>query len=95
MVHHLRGSLPHRGLVYLPEPGPLEETESRPEQLQGDVPRVEDLQEDHQRLAEHAVQQHLVHVDVQHVPAMQVVQEQEAWTHGLDEQIHYYKVKVT
>ena len=94
MADHLRrSSSPHRGLVYLPEPGALEETEGRPEQLQGDVPPVEHLQEDHQRLAEHAVQQHLVHVDVQHGPAMQVVQEQEAWTHGFEEPIHYFKVK--
>ena len=94
MVDHLRRSSPHRGLVYLPEPGALEETQGRPEQLQDDVPPVKHLQEYHERQAEHTVQQHLVNVDIQHVPAMQVVQEQEAWTHGFEEHIHYYKVKV-
>lgn len=64
--------------THLPEPGALEEAEGGPEQLQADVPALEHLQEHHQRLAEHGVQQHLVHVHVQHVPAVQVVQEQEA-----------------
>jgi len=69
---------PRGGWTHLPEPGALEEAEGGPEQLQAHVPAVEHLQEHHQRLAEHGVQQHLVHVHVQHAPAVQVVQEQEA-----------------
>lgn len=54
----------------LPEPAALQQTERGPQQLQQDVPSVEDLQQADQRSSEHGVQQEHVHVDVQHVSAV-------------------------
>lgn len=64
--------------VYLPKPASLQDGESAAQQLQQDVTAVEDLQEGNQRAAEDGVEKELVYDDVQHGPAVEVVEEEES-----------------
>lgn len=64
--------------IYLPEPASLQEGESAAQQLQKDVASVEDLQEGNERLSEDGVEEKLMYVDVQHRPAMEVVEEEKS-----------------
>lgn len=64
--------------TYLPEPAALQQRERAAQQLQDDVASVEDLQESNESLAKDGKEQELVHVDVQHTPAVEVVQEQKS-----------------
>lgn len=66
-------------LSHLPEPGSLQDGEGAAQQFQQDVAAVEDLEEGHQRAAKDGVEKQLVYKDVQHGPAVQVVQEEETW----------------
>lgn len=63
---------------YLPEPASLQDGEGATQQLQQDVTAVEDLQEGNQRAAEDGVEKELVYEDVQHGPAVEVVEEEES-----------------
>lgn len=65
--------------IYLPEPGSLQDSEGAAQQLQNDVASVEDLQEGNQSLAEDSIEKELMHMDIQHAPAMQVVEEKKSW----------------
>ena len=64
--------------IYLPEPASLQDGEGAAQQLQKDVPSVEDLQEGNESLAKHGIEKELVHVDVQHAPSMEVVEEKKS-----------------
>lgn len=64
--------------IYLPEPAPLQESEGAAQQLQNDVASVEDLQEGNKCVAEDGIEKELMHMDVQHTPAMEVVQEKKS-----------------
>lgn len=64
--------------IYLPEPASLQEGESATQQLQKDVASVEDLEEGDKRLAKDGIEKELMHVDVQHSPAMEVVEEEKS-----------------
>lgn len=64
---------------YLPEPASLQDGEGAAQQLQQDVAAVEDLQEGNQHAAEYGVEKELVYDDVQHGPAVEVVEEEEPW----------------
>lgn len=64
--------------MYLPEPASLQDGEGAAQQLQNDVASVEDLHEGNESLAEDGIEQELVHVDVQHSPAMEVVHEKKS-----------------
>lgn len=65
-------------LFYLPEPASLQDSEGAAQQLQQDVTAVEDLQEGNQRATEDGVEKELVYDDVQHGPAVEVVEEEES-----------------
>lgn len=67
-----------RAQFYLPEPASLQDGEGATQQLQQDVAAVENLQEGNQRAAEDGVEKELVHDDVQHGPAVEVVEEEES-----------------
>lgn len=64
--------------IYLPEPGSLQESEGAAQQLQKDVTSVEDLQEGNKSASEDGVEKELMYVDVQHTPAMEVVEEKKS-----------------
>lgn len=70
---------PLAAVSHLPEPGSLQDGEGAAQQLQQDVAAVEDLEEGDERAAKDRVEKQLVHEDVQHGPAVQVVQEEETW----------------
>lgn len=61
---------------YLPEPASLQEGEGAAQQLQKDVPSVEDLQEGNERNAKDGIEKELMYMDVQHAPAVEVVEEE-------------------
>lgn len=67
-----------RSQIYLPEPASLQEGESATQQLQKDVTSVEDLEEGDKRLAKDGIEKELMYVDVQHSPAMEVVEEEKS-----------------
>lgn len=64
-------------LADLPEPGSLKDGQGAAQKLQQDVAAVEDLEEDDHSAAKDGIEKELVHEDVQHRPAVQVVQEEE------------------
>lgn len=64
--------------MYLPKPASLQDSEGAAQQFQNNVASVEDLQKGNESLAEDSVEQEQMHVDVQHSPAMEVVQEKKS-----------------
>lgn len=64
--------------TYLPEPASLQEREGATQQLQNDVTSVEDLQEGNESIAKDGIEKELMYVDVQHIPAMEVVEEKKS-----------------
>lgn len=70
MVEHIQ--------MYLPEPASLQDGEGAAQQLQNDVASVEDLEKRNKSLAKDGVEQELMYVDVQHVSAMEVVEEKKS-----------------
>lgn len=80
-------------LSYLPEPGSLQDGEGAAQQLKQDVAAVEDLQEGHQCAAEDRVEKQLVHKDVQHGPAVQVVEEEESCENTHTHTHTYFQLK--
>lgn len=75
----LRNVLIHARIeIYLPEPGSLQESEGAAQQLQKDVTSVEDLQEGNKSTSKDGIEKELMYVDVQHTPAMEVVEEKKS-----------------
>lgn len=64
--------------IYLPEPAALQDGEGAAQQLQEDVASVEDLQEGNKSATKDGIEKELMDMDVQHTPAMEVVEEEKS-----------------
>lgn len=77
--HRRKPLLKHAHIqIYLPEPASLQESEGAAQQLQEDVTSVEDLQEGNKSITEDGIEKELMYMDVQHTPAMEVVEEKKS-----------------
>ncbi len=63
---------------YLPEPASLQEGERAAKQLQEDVTSVENLQEGDKSVTKDGIKEELMHSDVQHTSAVEVIEEKKS-----------------
>lgn len=65
--------------MHLPEPASLQDGEGAAQQLQDDVSSMENLHKSNECLSKDSIEQKLMHSDIQHAPAMKMVEKKKPY----------------